>query len=127
MTSFLLHMKNNILTSIVTLGALVCLFLLTDPFMVLMTTRLQMLVLLLASLLLALIVAFVITEKAQDERDHLHRMEAGRAGYSAGLIVLIIALVVQGLAHHIDLWISATIAVMLLTKFGTRVFDAFKK
>jgi hypothetical protein len=120
-------MKNNILTSIVTLGALVCLFLLTDPFMVLMTTPLQMLVLLIASLLLALIVAFVITEKATDERDHLHRMEAGRAGYSAGLVVLIVALVVQGLSHHIDMWISATIAVMLLTKFGTRVFDTFKK
>jgi hypothetical protein len=84
-------------------------------------------VLLLASLLLALVVAFVITERADDEREHLHRLEAGRVGYGAGLSVLILALVVQGFAHHIDLWISATIAVMLLSKFGIRVYDALRK
>lgn len=127
MTFFPLPMKNNILPVFVTIGALVCLFLLTDPFMVLMTTSSQMMLLLVASLFLAAIVAFVITEKADDEREHLHRLEAGRVGYGAGLSILILALIIQGLAHHIDLWISATIAVMLISKFGIRLYDALAK
>ena len=120
-------MKNNILPILITSGALICLFLLTDPFMVLMTTSMQMMLLLLATLFLGIIVAFVITEKAEDERERLHRMEAGRVGYSSGLCVLIIALVVQGLEHHIDIWVSVAIAVMLLSKFGIRLYDAITK
>lgn len=120
-------MKNPYLQSIVTLLALASLLLLADPFMNLMPTPAQMAVLLLVAILLSLSVAFVLTEKAEDEREELHRLEAGRIGYSCGLVVLIIALIVQGLAHDIDIWIIGATAAMLMAKVVVRLYDAVRK
>ena len=120
-------MKHHYIQSTVTVLALASLVLLTDPFMNLMPTPTQMLVLMMVAVLLSISVAFIFSEQASDERDVLHRMEAGRIGYGAGLSVLIIALLVQGFSHHIDAWIIIVITIMLAAKVAVRLYDTIQK
>lgn len=120
-------MKHPYLQSIITISALISLVLLTDPFMTLMPTPAQMAVLIGVSVLLILSVAFILTEEAHDEREELHRLEAGRLAYASGLSFLIIGLLVQGFTHTIDPWLVLTIAVMLVVKVAVRLYDNFRK
>jgi hypothetical protein len=112
-------MKNNFSLTVAVLLA-VSLLLLTDPFMLWMPPMAAMGALLVAAVLLAVWVGFVIRETAADEREALHRMNAGRAGYLAGLAVLTCALVVQGLSHHIDPWIAGALIAMVFAKLIVR-------
>jgi hypothetical protein len=79
--------------------------------------------LLAAAALMCVWAGFVMYEKAADEREEAHRMQAGRAAYLSGLAVLTAALVFQGLAHDIDPWISAALAAMVLVKLGARLYS----
>lgn len=82
-----------------------------------------MLVLLVATALLAVFAGFVMKEKGGDERDMLHRLNAGRTAYLSGLGVLTFALVVQGLAHDIDPWILLALGVMVLSKVVSHYYS----
>lgn len=116
-------MKNNVLRIVVALAFVGLLILLTDPFMLWMPEAGLMAVLIAAAALMCVWAGFVMYEKAGDEREEAHRMEAGRAAYLSGIAVLTIALVAQGLAHDIDPWISAALAVMVLVKLGVRLYS----
>ncbi len=82
----------------------------------------QMTALVLVTSLLLLWAGFVIQEKAHDERETVLKMKAGRVSYLLGLGVLMIALVVQGMAHNIDPWIILALAVMVVSKLLTRLY-----
>ena len=101
----------------------ICLMLLSDPFMVWMPMGAQMAALLGAAVLLAVWTGFVMYERAPDERDAIHRMNAGRMAYLSGIVLLTIALVTQGLAHHIDPWVSLTLATMVAVKILARFYS----
>ncbi len=116
-------MANNLIhigTAIVLVGLLT---LLTDPFMVWMPGFAQMMALLGAAILACMWAGFVMYEQASDERDALHRMNAGRMAYLSGIATLTIALVVQGFAHDIDPWISLVLGVMVVVKLGSRIYS----
>lgn len=114
----------HILTAVVLVGLLT---LLSDPFMLWMPGYAQMMALLGVVILACVWAGFVMYESTNDERDAVHRMNAGRMAYLSGIAVLIIALVVQGLAHDIDPWISVTLGVMVLVKLGSRFyFDKYQ-
>lgn len=72
--------------------------------------------LLLAAVLLVLFAGFVMKENGGDERDLLHRLNAGRIAYLSGIGILTLALVVQGFAHAIDSWILIALGVMVVAK-----------
>ena len=113
-------MRNTISISVAVLflGLLV---LLTDPFMLWMPMGVQMLVLLLAAVFSGVWAGFVALEHGQDEREAAHVMYAGRVAYLAGLGVLTLALLWQGMtAHAIDVWVAAALGVMVLTKVVAR-------
>lgn len=116
-------MKNNILKIAVALAFVGLLVLLTDPFMAWMPEAGLTTVLLVVTILMCAWTGFVIYERAGDEREAVHRMQAGRAAYLSGIAVLTAALVVQGLAHQIDPWISAALAAMVLVKLGARLYS----
>lgn len=116
-------MVNKILsvgTAVVLVGLLA---LLSDPFMVWMPMGVQLFVLLGAAALACVWVGFVMYEKAHDEREALHKMHAGRIAYLSGIAVLTMALIVQGLAHTIDPWISVTLGVMVISKLVARFYS----
>jgi hypothetical protein len=120
-------MKNN--SRYIALAAVLAVFLalLTDPFMLWMPPMLAMTVLLAVVVILCVWFGFVLKEQASDEREAMHRMNAGRIAYLSGIGVLTIALLVQGLAHHIDPWITLALGVMVLSKLAARLyFDAFR-
>lgn len=82
-----------------------------------------MMALLVVAVLLAVFAGFVMHENGGDERDVLHRMNAGRIAYLLGIGTLTVALIVQGFAHTIDPWILVTLGVMVLAKIISRFYS----
>lgn len=82
----------------------------------------EMLALLLVVILLILWAGFVMQETAHDEREVILKMHAGRVAYLSGLGILMLALIVQGLAHDIDPWIALALATMVVSKLLTRLY-----
>ena len=116
-------MKNKTIQISIAILLIVCLTLLSDPFMLWMPMGAQMAALLGAAVLLAIWTGFVMYERAPDEREAVHRMNAGRMAYLSGIVLLTIALVTQGLAHDIDPWISVTLGTMVLVKLLSRFYS----
>ncbi len=87
-----------------------------------MPTMGTMVALTLVSVLLLLWAGFVLFEKNGDERELVHRMNAGRVAYLSGLGFLTVALVVQGFAHDIDPWVACALGVMVVSKLVARTY-----
>lgn len=102
---------------------LILLTFLSDPFMLWMPDFAQMMALLAAAVLACVWAGFVMYERTSDERDALHRMNAGRMAYLSGIAVLTVALVVQGFSHNVDPWISGALGIMVLVKLGSRLYS----
>lgn len=115
-------MKNNLAHIAVAILVVVSLLFLVDPFMYWMPPMAGMAALVLACVLLLVWAGFVMYESAVDEREAMLRMNAGRVAYLAGIGVLTVALLVQGLSHTIDPWIAGALAAMVIAKVGARVF-----
>ncbi len=115
-------MKNNIIAAGVAVLFVLSLVLLTDPFMLWMPAQAQMLALLCVAVLAGAWAGFVLYERPRDERDAVNTMHAGRLAYLSGVGVLTLALVVQGLSHHIDQWITFALCAMVLVKLGVRLY-----
>jgi putative flippase GtrA len=115
-------MNGNLPHIIVALLVVLFLVLLTDPFMYWMPPMAGMAALVLACVSLLVWAGFVTYESASDEREAMHRMNAGRVAYLAGVSVLTLALLVQGLAHAIDPWVALALGVMVIAKVGARIF-----
>jgi signal transduction histidine kinase len=98
------------------------LFLLTDPFMYWMPESAAMFSLLASATLVAVFAGFVARENGDDERDVAHRALAGRMGYLAGLAILTIALLAEGLAHTLDIWVPLALAGMVVAKIAARIY-----
>ena len=81
-----------------------------------------MLALLLVAVIVSAWAGFIMKEQAGDEREILHRMEAGRIGYLSGIGILLFALIFQGLNHHIDPWITISLVVMVISKLVARIY-----
>lgn len=116
-------MKNNLVAIAAAAVFVVLLGLLTDPFMLWMPPPAQMTVLLCAAALACVLVGFVLYERSRDEREAAHAMFAGRVAYLSGIASLTLALVVQGLSHHIDQWVPISLGIMVLAKLGARLYS----
>lgn len=113
-------MKNNIYPILLAGVFVVTLVGLQDPFMYIMPSTAQMLLLLGAVIVAGIWGAFVMQERAHDEREAMLRMRAGRIAYLSGIAVLTVALAIQGLQHAIDPWITAALGVMVVVKIVIR-------
>lgn len=109
----------HIITAVVLVGLLVAL---SDPFMLWMPAQAQMAALLGAAVLVCLWAGFVMYERSHDERETTHKMYAGRVAYLSGIVVLTIALIVQGLAHSIDPWVTFALGTMVVAKLISRLY-----
>jgi small-conductance mechanosensitive channel len=110
------------LERIIAIILIILLVLIGNPFMFWMPSMMLITVLTVIAALVFIWAGFILSEKAHDEREEWHRTNAGRAAYLGAAATLTIALVYQGLTHTIDLWIPATLAVMVLLKLFARIY-----
>lgn len=82
----------------------------------------EMILLLIVSVLLLVWVGFVMFEQVGDEREAVHRMNAGRVAYLSGIGVLTLGLIVQGFHHAIDPWVVTALAVMVVSKLSAYLY-----
>ncbi len=82
----------------------------------------EMLVLLLVTICLLVWVGFILAERTVDEREVFLAMKSSRIAYVAGLLVVVVALVSQGLMGEIDPWIPISLAFMVGSKVLTRLY-----
>lgn len=113
-------MNSNTLQYVLVVLLLLLLGALTDPFMYWMPSMPEMVALTLACVCLLAWIGLAAREHAHDERDAEHRMFAGRLAYLSGVAVLTCALLVQGLVHSIDSWITGALATMVVSKIAAR-------
>ena len=69
--------------------------------------------------IIVLYVAFAIflwREQSGDEREQYHRLFADRIAYLVGSGLLIVAIVIQELAHALDPWLIFALVMMVLAK-----------
>jgi len=111
---------NEITISVVFLLLIVLFF---DPFMLWMPA--SGVYMLIAGLLVvfAIFTGFLWKESARDERELIHRMYAGRFGYLAGVSVLVAGIVVEAFGSHIDPWLIAALAAMVVGKLIGRFYS----
>lgn len=116
-------MQNNLFQAAVALLLLVLMAALLDPFMLLMPAPVAMACLVAAAALVGVFAGFVLAERARDEREAAHRLLAGRAGYLAGLLILTLGFLYQGFVeHHVDAWLAAALAAMVVVKLAARFY-----
>ena len=81
------------------------------------------------SMLLALLgvfgfyASYILREVAVDERDVLHRMFASRAAYLAGTSLLIVGILYGAIRDDVNIWLIATLMVMIVTKLLARLYS----
>lgn len=97
-------------------------WLVADPFMVWMPPFFAMGCLIALSAGMLLWTGLVVFEGDGDERDSAHKMKADRNAYLAGMLILIVALVLQGLQHHVNPWIASALTIMVVTKIISRIY-----
>lgn len=86
----------------------------------------KMLVVLLIILFLSFS-AVIWKENSLDERENLHRLNAGRLSFLVGSGLLVVAIILQSLKHHIDPWLIYILIAMVLTKVASRIYSNFKQ
>lgn len=118
--------KINITETISAIFLVIILFLLTNTKALLMPENTDMM------LLLALIISFLVfsaaiwKESPADERENLHRLNAGRISFLVGSVVLVIGILSQANAHSIDPWLVYALIAMVGSKLISRLFSQWK-
>jgi len=97
------------------------------PGTLLMPESLEMFVSVLLIIIFLIFSAFIWKEKAVDERDHLHILNAGRISFFVGATVLVIGIFFQSLEHEIDPFLIYALMAMILAKIVMRVFSHLKQ
>src|SRR3989338_4412829 len=97
--------RNFISELLVALSVVGLSILLLDSYNWWMSNQLLMLTNVLLVAVCVTFAAFVWREQARDEREQLHRAAASRVAYLAGVAVLVIGVVVEGLDHQVAQWL----------------------
>ena len=111
----------------VLVGLLGLLFVLFNPWNVLMPGYVVMALIIGAMVLFAAFAIFLWKENRGDERESLHRMFADRVAFLAGSGTLLAAIIIQESLHQpISPWIFGTLGIMILAKTISIVYSKIK-
>lgn len=83
-------------------------------------------------LVLGLIISFLIfaatiwKERAADERENMHRLNAGRISFLVGSVVLVIGITIQAMNHNIDPWLVYALIAMVASKLTSRLLSQWR-
>ncbi len=94
---------------------------LLNPFDILMSSMLHMLVLGILVAIVGIFTGLILNEKVSDERERDHKDRAGRIGYTAGILVVTTGVVFQTLKEMNDPWLLIVLVVMVLSKIISRI------
>lgn len=114
-------MRNNFLEFGVLLVLIALSVVLLNPLHMWMPDMVHMAMLAGFLVIFAAFAAFVVREKARDEREVMLRMLSGRYGYLAGALVLVLAIAVEGLHGTPDPWLIFALLAMLVAKLGAHL------
>jgi len=120
-------MSRNLGEIIVSLVFVVLVVLKLDPFKWTMPDQVEMIVLALVVAAYALYAGLFFRERAHDEREAYHLNVASRIAYLAGVGFLVVAVVVQSFAHHLDPWLVSGLAAMVVVKMITLIWARLRK
>ena len=95
---------------------------LINPFHILMSSMLHMCILGILVAMVGVFAGLVLNEKVADERERDHKDKAGRVGYTAGLLVVTLGIIVQTFKEMNDPWLLIVLLVMVVSKIVARVF-----
>ncbi len=106
------------------IGALVLLslFLLTNPFDILMLDMMSMVVIGVFAVATLSFVALVWGESTTDERDSAHRGAADRVASLAGSAILGVLITIGAIQHNLDPALPIVLGVMVLAKLAARIY-----
>jgi cobalamin synthase len=110
----------------VALGLLVLLFVIFNPWNVLMPGYVVMGLLTAAVVLFCAFAAFFWKEGEGDERERFHRSFADRMAYLVGSAVLLIGIVVGELGRVLDPWLILALALMVMAKVAALIYGKIK-
>ena len=120
-----MHITKEMLTEVVSALVFAAItLLLVNPLDFWMPNMMHMTLLALGVAVFGVFVLLVLRESVADERDDIHRMRAGRIAFLTGGSILLLAVVVQSLAHAVDPWVAGALLSMVLAKVGTRIWSA---
>ena len=108
------------------LGLLFLLFIIFNPFSVLMPRYMIMTFLVAAIVLFITFATFLWKENKGDEREQYHRLFADRIAYLMGSATLLIGIVISELAHSLDPWLIYAIAIMVIAKVAGLIYSKIK-
>ena len=107
---------------ILPIAVVLLLGLLVNPFGFWMPSAMAMMLMAALVIAFALFAAFFWRERARDEREHLHRLLAGRIAFLVGAGILVLGIVVQTARHELDPWLAAALAGMILGKIAGLIY-----
>ena len=110
----------EIITALLLIGLAV---LLLNPFHFWMPDMMVTGILIMILLAFSIFAAFVLNEKAGDEREGIHRLIAGRSAFLIGSAILMLGIVVQAPSHTVDVWIVLALVAMIIVKIVSRNYS----
>lgn len=116
-------MRHNIKEIVVAFGFVVIALLLLNPLEFWMPDMMVVGMLIAALVFFGLFAAFILRERAVDERDVAHMSLAGRNAFLGGSAVLLAGLMAQGYRHEVDPWLVVALTTMVLAKLVTRIWS----
>lgn len=117
-------MKNKLIPEVsISIVLIALLALLIEPFKGWMPSLPLLIIMTLVVVAFTAFVALVWREDARDEREGVHRSVAGRAGFMAGALALMVGIIAQSYQHSIDPWLVISLGVMTLTKLIVLVYN----
>lgn len=99
------------------------LVLLANPYHVWMPTMAHLMAVTALLVVFGIFASLILRERARDEREGEHRMQAGRVSFLVGSFLLIVGISYQSLMHGLDIWLPIVLVAMILAKLGTHLYS----
>lgn len=116
-------MKKEIINEIILAVVLILLIIgFLDPFHYWMPGEFAMWLLFVVLVVFFIFAAFIWKEKANDEREELHLLRAGRWSWLVGSGFIMIGIVVQEIRHELDPWLVYALLAMIITKLASLIY-----
>jgi len=112
---------------LVSIAIVALVILVWNPFDILMSGMVVTTLLVVLAAAFSLFAIFVWREEARDEREALHRMIGGRAGFLAGAVVLTAAVVIDGFSHEVSPWVAVGLIAMIAGKVVALAWAKLKR
>lgn len=92
-----------------------------------MTSAFMPSVFFLLALIFVIFGIFVLKERAIDEREEKHRLQASRIAFLVGATLLVAGIVIRTLDHTLDPWLLITLITMIGAKLIARLYYAWRQ